>query len=67
LCDLSKPRDGVLVAQPARVHFPEWKHLGSEVIDVIQDVPREVCGERVDILAPLGERDWVKLNMRSGA
>ena len=22
-------------------HFPEWKHLGSEVIDVIQDVPRE--------------------------
>ena len=27
----------------------------------IQDVPREVCGERVDILAALGERDWVKL------
>jgi hypothetical protein len=35
--------------------------LGSEVIDVIQDVPREVCGERVDILAALGKRDWVKL------
>jgi hypothetical protein len=33
----------------------------SEVIDVIQDVTREVCGERVDILAALGERDWVKL------
>ena len=26
----------------------------------IQDVPREVCGERIHILAALGEREWVK-------
>jgi hypothetical protein len=44
----------------ARSQRAEWKHL-VEVIDVIQDVPREVCGERVDILAALSERDWVKL------
>jgi hypothetical protein len=61
-----RPRHRKQVANPTNPpqvlhHFPEWKHLGSEVIDVIQDVPREVCGERVDILAALGKRDWVKL------
>jgi hypothetical protein len=61
-----RPRHRKQVANPTNLpqvlhHFAEWKHLGSEVIDVIQDVPREVCGERVDILAALGERDWVKL------
>src|SRR6516162_9581921 len=60
------PRHRKQVANPSDLsqvihHFAEWKHLGSEVIDVIQDVPGEVCGERVDILAALGERDWIKL------
>ena len=60
-----RPRHRKQVANPTNLpqvlhHFAEWKHL-VEVIDVIQDVPREVCGERVDILAALSERDWVKL------
>src|SRR5262249_13105168 len=61
-----RPRHRKQVANPTNLpqvlhHFAEWKHLGSKVIDVIQDVPREVCGERVDILAALGESNWVKL------
>src|SRR5215831_4651669 len=60
------PRHRKQVANPINLpqvlhHFAEWKHLGSVVIDVIQDVPREICGERVNILAALDERDWVKL------
>jgi hypothetical protein len=40
-----RPRHRKQVANPTNPpqvlhHFPEWKHLGSEVIDVIQDVPR---------------------------
>jgi hypothetical protein len=51
-----RPRHCKQVANPTNLpqvlhHFAEWKHLGLEVIDVIQDVPREICGERVDILA----------------
>jgi hypothetical protein len=42
-----RPRHCKQVANPTNLpqvlyHFAEWKHLGSEVIDVIHEVPREI-------------------------